>query len=616
MSLNVPGLVVLLIFYVIIFLVGIYAAKRKKWRNGGPDTLETSIVAGRRIGAVVGVFTMTATTVGGGYINGTAESIATGGLVWTLAPFGIFIGLSIGGMTFAKRMRDQNYLTMLDPFQEVYGSQVVFLVYIASIWGDLFWTASILSALGTSLSVILDWSRTVAIVSSSAITVGYTMIGQMISVAYTDVVQLLLITGGLVLCVPFVLTNENVGNIVDTTSDWIGQYDTNITSLWIDLFIAMTFGTIPWQAYFQRVLSVQGGKEAQILSVVGGASALVLFIPSLLIGAAAVSADWTNTTLGMSPMAANKADMVLPYVLNEFTPVPVAVIGLGAISAAVMSSMDSSVLASSSMFTKNIYKQLLRPKASDTELIWIQRLAILTIGSTSAVVSLVVPGVYGLFILAADVVFVIILPQLICAVFLKWTNVYGSVTGYVIGTLLRIGAGEPSINLQPFIFYPAYEASAGQNFPFRTFAMVSSLSIIVFISILTNELGLPMAKSGNAYTLHSRDISSEYAPESHTNSFCTKLDQQNRHTGFTNCDHTIQTNVDCSNYKEDDFTNCTIENHEDAVSDSTEIKDDEFTNFKQNRKIICGINSCVVNKDQQRQELIHLKTSHISNEMQ
>ncbi|XP_060081442.1 high affinity choline transporter 1-like [Ylistrum balloti] len=608
MSLNVPGLVVLLVFYIIILVVGIYAARRRKQTNGEPDTLESSIVAGRSIGSVVGVFTMTATTVGGGYINGTAESIATGGLVWTLAPFGIFLGLSIGGMTFAKRMRDQSYLTMLDPFQEVYGSQVVFLVYLASIWGDLFWTASILSALGTSLSVILDWSRTIAIATSASITVVYTMIGQMISVAYTDVVQLILITGGLVLCVPFVLANENVGNIGNTTSDWIGQFDTSSTNLWIDLFIAMTFGTIPWQAYFQRVLSVQGGKEAQILSVVGGASALVLFLPSLLIGAAAVSADWTNTTLGVSPMAVNKADMVLPYVLKEFTPVPVAVIGLGAISAAVMSSMDSSVLASSSMFTKNVYKQLLRPKASNTELIWIQRMAILTIGSTSAVVSLLVPGVYGLFILAADVVFVIVLPQLICAVFLKWTNRYGAVTGYFTGTLLRLGAGESSIDLEPFIFYPAYEDLVGQNFPFRTFAMVTSLLVIVIVSVLTNELGLPHTKSANAYTLHSRDISSEYGQESHLNMSCTKLDQQNRHNGFTNFDcHAV---TDSNEYK-DDFTNCNFESNVNSITDTIEIKDDEFTNCKQSRKRISGINSCgvVKDRDQQHQELVHLNSA-------
>jgi len=39
-------------------------------------------------------------------------------------------------------------------------------------------------------------------------------------------------------------------------------------------------------------------------------------------------------------------------------------IGLGAISAAVMSSMDSSILASSSMFTYNIYFHLFRKNVS------------------------------------------------------------------------------------------------------------------------------------------------------------------------------------------------------------------------------------------------------------
>lgn len=46
--------------------------------------------------AVTPVCSFSATTVGGGYINGTAESIASSGMVWTLAPFGIFIGLILG----------------------------------------------------------------------------------------------------------------------------------------------------------------------------------------------------------------------------------------------------------------------------------------------------------------------------------------------------------------------------------------------------------------------------------------------------------------------------------------------------------------------------------------
>ncbi len=40
------------------------------------------MLAGRNIGMFVGIFTMTATWVGGGYINGTAEIVFNDGLVW------------------------------------------------------------------------------------------------------------------------------------------------------------------------------------------------------------------------------------------------------------------------------------------------------------------------------------------------------------------------------------------------------------------------------------------------------------------------------------------------------------------------------------------------------
>ena len=53
---------------------------------------------------------------------------------------------------------------------------------------------------------------------------------------------------------------------------------------------------------------------------------------------------------------------VLPMVLQYLTPTWVSFFGLGAISAAVMSSADSSVLSASSMFSYNIYKMIFRQK--------------------------------------------------------------------------------------------------------------------------------------------------------------------------------------------------------------------------------------------------------------
>lgn len=482
MAVDVAGLVVLIVFYVLILVVGVLAA----WRKQKGGTLETSIVADRDINVVVGIFTMTATIVGGGYVNGSAESVAKDGLAWTLPPFGIFLGLIIGGLFYAKPMRDSRYMTMLDPVQEQYGRVVVFLVYLATLCGDVFWTSSILSALGTSLSVIININLNVAIVTSAAVTTLYTMIGQMISVAYTDIIQLSLILFGLVLSIPFVFTNDKVGDIETTSTVWLGEIGTDSISPWIDLFIAMIFGTIPWQSYFQRVLSVKSGNRARALSIVGAFFSLILVIPSVFIGAASTVADWNSTSYGVSPVDNDEGSMVLPLVLKEFTPKAVSIIGLGAISAAVMSSMDSSILGSSSMFTYNVYKQLFRQKASDTELLWIQRASILVLGAAATAISTSVTIVFGLFVLAGDFVSCIVFPQLTSSLFFKFTNSYGAIVGFILSLILRLGAGEYYLNFTHFIEYPWYDEEFGQIFPFRIFSMVVSFLSIFFVSVVTN----------------------------------------------------------------------------------------------------------------------------------
>ena len=58
------------------------------------------------------------------------------------------------------------------------------------------------------------------------------------------------------------------------------------------------------------------------------------------------------------------AERTMPMVLQYLTPTWVSFIGLGAVSAAVMSSVDSSVLSASSMFAHNIYKTVFRQRVS------------------------------------------------------------------------------------------------------------------------------------------------------------------------------------------------------------------------------------------------------------
>ena len=96
-------------------------------------------------------------------------------------------------------MHDRGYTTLVDPFQEKYGARIGGLLFIPAVLGDILWGAAILNALGSTLTVILGLDSTVAILVSAAVAMLYTLFGGLISVAYTDVVQLFCITFGLVL---------------------------------------------------------------------------------------------------------------------------------------------------------------------------------------------------------------------------------------------------------------------------------------------------------------------------------------------------------------------------------------------------------------------------------
>jgi len=145
-EINVSGLCSIIVFYLLILGVGMWAARKKSNVEGVSEEEET-MLAGRNIGMFVGIFTMTATWVGGGYINGTAEIVFNDGLLWCQAPFGYALSLMLGGIFFANKMRTKGYVTMLDPLQDAYGSRMGGLLFLPALCGEVFWSAGILAAL-------------------------------------------------------------------------------------------------------------------------------------------------------------------------------------------------------------------------------------------------------------------------------------------------------------------------------------------------------------------------------------------------------------------------------------------------------------------------------------
>ena len=103
--------------------------------------------------------------------------------------------------------------------------------------------------------------------------------------------------------------------------------------------------------------------------------------------------------------------------------------------------------------------------------------------------ALTIKSIYYLFVLCSDLVFVLLFPQLVSALYIPFSNFYGSSLGFIVGLFFRLGGGEQLIRLKPIIIFPMYqEDQLKQLFPYRTLSMVLSWITLVGVSYLTKIL--------------------------------------------------------------------------------------------------------------------------------
>ena len=485
-----PGYLAVAAFYAVMFFLGLVVAKPK-----AEDRLAEMLLAGRSLPLGMALLTMTATWVGGGFINGTAESVYGSGLAWAQAPWGYALSLLIGGLLFARPMRRHNYTTMLDPLEDRFGRSLAGMLYLPALMGEVFWTAAILTALGTTFGLILEVEFDVAIVMSAGIAIIYTAIGGMRAVAMTDVFQITILVVGLFMALPFVMP---AGGIAPLWSSYQSKFGTAAVPwpsrqwgdsfyLWWDYALLLVFGGIPWHVYFQRVLSSKNEATAQWLSFGAAGLCLIAAAPAVVIGMVCATTDWAS--LGLT--GPENPAVALPYVLKHLAPPAVALIGLGSLAAAVMSSVDSSILSASSMGAWNVYRPLVLRQARPANLHVIVRRMIWIVGIAATLVALRIQSVYALWFLCSDFVYCILFPQLVAALFDRRANAVGSFSGLVVAAVLRFGGGEAVLGIPRWIPYPMIDADGVVNFPFRTVSMLAGLLTIMVVSRLTTTLSQP-----------------------------------------------------------------------------------------------------------------------------
>lgn len=89
------------------------------------------------------------------------------------------------------------------------------------------------------------------------------------------------------MCIPFAWANPKVQSLSSMDVDWIGKVKPEEYWFYVDYGLLLIFGGIPWQVYFQRVLSSKTAGRAQVLSYVAALGCILMAIPPVLIGAIA-----------------------------------------------------------------------------------------------------------------------------------------------------------------------------------------------------------------------------------------------------------------------------------------------------------------------------------------
>ncbi|XP_029318307.1 high affinity choline transporter 1-like [Cottoperca gobio] len=508
MAVNWPGLISIGVFYLIVLGTGIWASRKAKHESKkcSGKISEVAMVGGRNLNLWVSIFTMTATWVGGGYILGTAEVVydPKKGLVWATGPIAFALNLIIGALFFVKPIRSKKYFTLMDPFQEKYGNAVAAVLFIPALIGDILWISCILGALGGTVSVVMDIHSSLAVGISAAVAILYTLMGGLYSVAYTDVIQLSFMLVGLWLCVPFILASPSSANFTVAAvtqlhqKPWIGTLELEDAGRWLDDILLLAIGGICYQAFYQRILSTATEAQAKITCYVAAVLCPILGIPSLIIGAAAASTDWNQTSYGSpSPYEEGKAGMILPIALQHLCPYYVSLVGMGALAASVMSSVDSALLSAASQLGRNIFKNIIYKEASEKMILAAIKVSILLCGILGAGLAMTTKSVHVFWIVSADVLYSMMTPQVTCTFYLsRWVNHYGACSGFVFSLMLRILVGEPLIGLPDLLPLPLDKIQEDGRryrlFPFRTAIMLLTIGTI----LLTSRLAVCLSERG------------------------------------------------------------------------------------------------------------------------
>jgi sodium/proline symporter len=376
MDINIPTLISIIIYLVGMLIVGYLAAKLT-------SNLSDYVLGGRRLGAGVAALSAGSSDMSGWLMLGLPGAVYASGMGSIWLAIGLSTGAYLNWQFVAKPFRvytevANDSITVPDYFEHRFAdnskvlrviSAVVILVFFT------FYTSSSLVGGAILLEESFNMDYRLALWVGAAVIISYTFFGGFLAASWTDFIQGILMFLALII-IPMVAINELGG--WSETVDTVGNMDTSYLNVYSGATFISVVSLLAWGlGYFGqphivvRFMGIKSTKEVPKARLIGMTWMVVSLFGAIIVGFSGI-AYFADAPLDNSETVFIMFSQVLfnPWVAGFL---------LAAILSAIMSTVDSQLLVSSSALTQDFYKSIFRKNASQKEEMLIGRFAVLAI---------------------------------------------------------------------------------------------------------------------------------------------------------------------------------------------------------------------------------------------
>jgi SSS family solute:Na+ symporter len=447
-------LITILLYLVFLFLFGLRFVKRLKKK-------EDFLVAGRTLTAPVLVGTLLATWIGSGDIFSVSDLSYNHGYSSLIGSAGGWVGIIVA-FFIAGRVRRFGQFTVPDILEARYNHWARILATVTTIIAFVTIVSYQFRGGGLVLEIItqgrISYKQGIIIVAVFVIT--YTMLAGMMSVAYLDIFNGLLMITAFFVAIPFLLHNAGgvsqvAANVTPRAHSFLGNMG------WLQAFgyffptllLALGNGNM-----YQRFFSAKNEGEAR-KSVIGW----VIGVIFLGIGIQSIAVIGSSMFKGLSDTEASSIIVLAAY---RGVPVVIGCALMAAIVAIIISTANSFLLVPATNVVRDIYQRFINPDLSDKKMILFSRLVVIVLGAVAFVLIFFFRRILDAAYAAYTVYGAGITPALMATFFWKRATVWGgvfSILGGMITTIIWevIGNMQDALLLGVPAVYPALVVSVG-----------------------------------------------------------------------------------------------------------------------------------------------------------